>query len=156
VSTPRSRRPITLFIATGLRISELLALRWVDFEDATATLTVTGKVIRAAGQGLMRIDETKTAAGRRTLPLPAFAATVLSARRGVPYFGEQTMIFPSTAATWRDPDNFRARWREVRQDLGVPDATSHSFRTRQWPPSSTTRGCPHGSVPTISVTAASQ
>ena len=43
--------PITLFIATGLRISELLGLRWVDFEDATATLTVTGKVIRAAGQG---------------------------------------------------------------------------------------------------------
>ena len=38
------------------------------------------------------------------------------------------MIFPSTAGTWRDPDNFRARWREVRQDLGVPDATSHSFR----------------------------
>ena len=99
--------PITLFIATGLRISELLGLCWVDFEDATATLTVTGKVIRAAGQGLMRIDETKTAAGRRTLPLPAFAATVLSARRGVPYFGEQTMIFPSTAGTWRDPDNFR-------------------------------------------------
>ena len=76
----------------------------------------------------MRIDETKTAAGRRTLPLPAFAATVLSARRGVPYFGEQAMIFPSTAGTLRDPDNFRARWREVRQNLGVPDATSHSFR----------------------------
>jgi integrase len=76
----------------------------------------------------MRIDETKTAASRRAVPLPAFAATVLSARRGVSYFGEQTMIFPSTAGTWRDPDNFRARWREVRQDLGVPDATSHSFR----------------------------
>jgi len=42
--------------------------------------------------------------------------------------GEQTMIFPSTAGTRRDPDNFRARWHEVRQDLGVPDATSHSFR----------------------------
>jgi integrase len=76
----------------------------------------------------MRIDETKTAAGRRTLPLPAFTATLLSARRGVVYFGEQTMIFPSTAGTWRDPDNFRARWREVRRDLGVPDVTSHSFR----------------------------
>ncbi len=37
------------------------------------------------------------------------------------------MIFPSTAGTWRDPDNFRARWREVRNELGVPDATSHSF-----------------------------
>ena len=65
------------------------------------------------------------------------------------------MIFPSTAGTWRDPDNFRARWREVRQDLGVPDATSHSFR-KKWPPSLTTRGCPHGSVLTISVTVGSQ
>jgi integrase len=24
--------------------------------------------------------------------------------------------------------NFRARWRKVREDLGVPDVTSHSFR----------------------------
>ena len=38
------------------------------------------------------------------------------------------MIFPSTAGTWRDPDNFRARWRKVRDQLGVPDVTSHSFR----------------------------
>jgi integrase len=26
------------------------------------------------------------------------------------------------------PDNFRARWREVRESLGAPDVTSHSFR----------------------------
>jgi integrase len=120
--------PIILFIATGLRISELLGLRWTDFEETAATLTITGKVVRAAGTGLLRIDETKTAAGRRTLPLPTFAVTVLCARRGRPYLGEQTMIFPSTAGTWRDPDNFRARWREVREVLGVPDVTSHSFR----------------------------
>ncbi|WCS17527.1 site-specific integrase [Mycobacterium marinum] len=120
--------PISLFVATGLRISELLGLRWVDFDEMGPTLTVSGKVIRAAGKGLMRIDETKTAAGRRTLPLPDFAVTVLSARRGVGFLGQQPMIFPSTAGTWRDPDNFRARWREVREALGVPDATSHSFR----------------------------
>lgn len=120
--------PITLFIATGLRISELLGLRWVDFDEENSTLTITGKVIRAAGKGLMRIDETKTAAGRRTVPLPSFAATVLVARRSLPYLGEQPMIFPSTAGTYRDPDNFRARWIEVRDDLGVPGVTTHSFR----------------------------
>jgi integrase len=38
------------------------------------------------------------------------------------------MVFPSTAGTWRDPDNFRARWAEVRDDLGVPGSTTHSFR----------------------------
>jgi hypothetical protein len=91
-------------------------------------VTITGKMIRAAGKGLIRVDETKTAAGRRTLPLPSFAVTVLSARRSLPYLGEQTMVFPSTAGTWRDPDNFRARWRAVRDALGVPDVTSHSFR----------------------------
>lgn len=120
--------PITLFVATGLRISELLGLEWANFDDAAATLTIAGKVIRAAGKGLIRVDETKTAAGRRTLPLPSFAVTVLSARRIRPYLGQQMMVFPSTAGTWRDPDNFRARWREVRDELGVPDATSHSFR----------------------------
>jgi integrase len=120
--------PITLFIATGLRISELLGLEWDAFDETAATLTISGKVIRAAGNGLIRLDETKTAAGRRSLPLPGFAVTVLSARRALPYLGQQTMVFPSTAGTWRDPDNFRARWREVRADLGVPDVTSHSFR----------------------------
>jgi integrase len=120
--------PITLFIATGLRISELLGLLWTNFDESAATLTVTGKLIRAAGKGLIRLDETKTAAGRRTLPLPGFAVTVLSARRSLPYLGEHTMIFPSTAGTWRDADNLRRLWREVRDELGVPDATSHSFR----------------------------
>lgn len=120
--------PISLFIATGLRISELLALRWVDFKQKAATLTVSAKVVRATGKGLQRIEDTKTDASQRTISLPAFAVTVLVERKGRPYLGEQKMIFPSTAGTWRDPDNFRARWREVREDLGVPDATSHSFR----------------------------
>ncbi len=63
--------PITLFVATGLRRSELLGLRWADYDEKAGTLSVTGKVIRAAGKGLHRIDETKTAAGRRTVPLPS-------------------------------------------------------------------------------------
>lgn len=120
--------PVTLFIATGLRISELLGLQWADFDESAATLTVTGKVIRAAGKGLMRIDETKTAADRRTLPLPSFVAIVLTARRGLPYLGQQPMIFPSATGTYRDPDNFRARWTGVRNELGVPNVTTHSFR----------------------------
>ena len=91
--------PNILFIATGLRISELLGLYWTDFDEKAAMLTITGKVIRASGKGLLRIDETKTVAGRRTLPLPTFAVTVLTARRERPYLGQQAMIFPSTAGT---------------------------------------------------------
>jgi integrase len=38
------------------------------------------------------------------------------------------MIFSSTAGTFRDPNNFNKQWRQVRDDLGVPNVTTHSFR----------------------------
>jgi integrase len=120
--------PITLLIATGLRRSELLALRWEDFDPDTGTLTVVAKLVRATGYGLQRINDTKTVAGQRSIALPPFAVTMLQARRGREYVGEQPMIFPSTGGTWRDPDNFGGRWRRVRDDLEVPTVTSHSFR----------------------------
>jgi integrase len=120
--------PITLLIATGLRRSELLALRWVDFDADASTLAVTGKLVRATGHGLNRIDEAKSAASKRTLPLPQFAVDALKLRHQRPFVGELPMIFPSTAGTWRDPNNFGKQWRTVREDLGVPDITTHSFR----------------------------
>jgi integrase len=121
--------PFTLFIATGLRRGELLGLRWSDFEETEATIAVTGKVKRIAGKGLIRVEVTKTAAGRRRLALPSFAVDALRQRRSLPFLGEHpVIIFPSTAGTWRDPNNFGREWRRVRDELGVPDVTTHSFR----------------------------
>jgi integrase len=119
--------PITILAATGLCRSELLALRWVDFVNDD-TIAVTGKIARIQGHGLKRLDCGKTDSSERVIPLPTFAITALTERRGRPFWGEQAMIFPSTAGTWRDPDNFDKQWRRVRDDLGVPDVTSHSFR----------------------------
>ena len=120
--------PITLLIATGLRRSELLALRWIDFDAEAGTVAVTGKVVRQRGVGLVRVDETKTAAGRRSIPLPSFAVATLTKRRKTPFLGQQTVIFPSTSGTLRDPENFSGQWRAARDELGVPDVSSHSFR----------------------------
>ncbi|MEE2057777.1 site-specific integrase [Rhodococcus artemisiae] len=120
--------PITLLIATGLRRSELLALRWADVDDEAGTVTVSGKVVRAKGAGLKRVEEAKTAAGLRTIPLPLFALEVLKRRADQPQHGDLGVIFPSTAGTLRDPNNFGKQWRKVRDDLGVKDTTTHSFR----------------------------
>jgi integrase len=120
--------PITLLIAIGLRRSELLGLRWIDYDDAARTLAVTGKVVRVSGEGLQRVDETKSAAGRRTVPVPLFAVDMLRIRRRLSYVGERAVIFPSTAGTLRDPNNFGKEWRNVREQLGVPEVTTHSFR----------------------------
>jgi len=120
--------PVVMLAATGLRRSELLALRWSDYDDVAGTITIAGKVAREPGKGLTRLEDGKTASSERVVPLPEFAVTMLAQRRGRDFLGEQKMIFPSTAGSWRDPDNFNKQWRQVRDDLGVPDVTSHSFR----------------------------
>jgi integrase len=66
--------------------------------------------------------------GKRTISLPRFAIAALVERRTLPYLGEQRVIFPSTAGTLRDPNNFGKQWRTAREELGVPEITTHSFR----------------------------
>jgi hypothetical protein len=79
------------------------------------------------------LDDTKSAAGKRTLPLPRFAVGALTARRRLPFLGEQSMIFTSTAGIWRDPNNFNKQGRQVRDGVGVAGVTTHSF-ARPSPP----------------------
>lgn len=119
--------PIIMLMATGLRRSELLGLRWIDYDVEAKTIAVTGKVVRAKGKGLQRYNTTKSKAGKRTLRLPAFAVDMLAARRAT-VAGTFPMIFPSSAGTYRDPNNFGRDWRLARDDLGLPDISSHSFR----------------------------
>jgi integrase len=120
--------PIMVLIATGLRRSELLGLRWLDFDEDAGTLTVSGKVVRVADKGLERIDDTKTDAGKRTIPLPGSQQPRWLSGANLPYLGEQPVIFPSSAGTLRGPDNFGKQWRAARDELGVPGVTTHSFR----------------------------
>ena len=54
--------------------------------------------------------------------------TALTDRRKRPYVGQQQTIFASCGGTLRDPENFNTAWRAVRDELGMPNVTSHSFR----------------------------
>lgn len=120
--------PMIMLLGTGLRRSEVLGLLWEDWDDEASTISVTGKVLRVTGKGLLRLDKGKTESSIRTLKLPKFVADMLTARREAPYVGEHRAIFASTRGTWRDPNNFGRDWRTVRDALGVSDAVFHSFR----------------------------
>ena len=123
------RDPVIVLAATGLRRSELLALRWEDVDLDGRVLTAAASVVRLKGRGLVRQDRTKGGGDERSLSLPRFAADALR-RRKDEWTGPNTagVIFPSSTGTLRDPDNFGKQWREVRDDLGLPDVSSHSFR----------------------------
>lgn len=120
--------PMTMFVGTGMRRSELLGLRWVDIDDGAAVAHVRGKVVRIAGVGLVRQDTTKTAASARTIPLPAFVMDMLKRRSVEPHPSEHGVIFPNTRGKLRDPNDFGAQWRKVRELFDLPEVTSHSFR----------------------------
>jgi integrase len=123
------RDPVIMLAATGLRRGELLALRWEDVDLDARQLEVRGSVVRIKGVGLLRQDTTKGGAAR-TVPLPRFAVDALHTRKAAADERPNTagVIFPSSAGTLRDPDNFGKQWREVREALGLPDVSSHSFR----------------------------
>ena len=100
------RDPVTLLAATGLRRSELLALRWSDVDLDGRVLTVAASVVRLKGKGLVRQDTTK-GGGARSVPLPQFAADALHRRKAEEDRPNTAgVIFPSSTGTLRDPDNF--------------------------------------------------
>lgn len=122
------RDPVIMLAATGLRRGELLALRWEDIDLDGRVATVCGSIVRLKGKGLVRQDFTKGGDDRQ-VALPQFAVEALHRRKGDPLrSGTAGVIFPSSTGTLRDPDNFGKQWREVREDLQLPDVTSHSFR----------------------------
>ena len=64
-------------MVTGLRRGELLGLRWSDLDFAAGSVTVRQSLQRVDGK--LQAVETKTARGRRTVPLPELALAALRA-----------------------------------------------------------------------------
>ncbi|WP_354597469.1 site-specific integrase [Streptomyces sp. JL1001] len=69
-----------LVLVLGLRRSELLGLRWQDFDFETRQFTPTKQVQRVKGVGLV-LKDLKTDSSHASLPLPEFCARALEGRR---------------------------------------------------------------------------
>ncbi|MEU4413342.1 tyrosine-type recombinase/integrase [Nocardia salmonicida] len=132
---------ITLYAATGLRRSQMLGLVWSDIDFDESTLRPTGKVIRLAGVGLVRVtDDNDPKNHTGTMALPDFAVVMLKRRKAAmaarrlaspPESGSEDLdlVFPSAVWTLRDPQNVGHAWQRVREALGFDeDITPHSFR----------------------------
>jgi integrase len=118
---------VIMFAATGGRISEVLGIRWEDIDLTAKTVTISGKVNRVPGGGMIRDDFTKTKTDR-TLPLPDFAINMLMARQVAAVGNIYDVIFPSTTGVLRDPSAVSKQWRRVRTKLKLDWVTSHTFR----------------------------
>lgn len=121
---------LDIFLATGARIGEVLAIRWqdVDLQAEPPAITISGTVIMEKGRGTYRQNHPKTKAGFRTVKLPPFAGHTLKRK----FFAEQPkpddMLFPSSTGAVRSPHNFRRQWRDARAGTGYEWVTPHVFR----------------------------
>lgn len=135
---------VQTMLGTGLRVGELMGVRWRNLNlDGTLlvvdgqpmlvpTVTVEGNVTRVRGVGVVFHDG-KTASAKRTVPLPSFVAETLRARRDrvpelarddIPVFCAMTRNGPG----WRDPKKVTAWVREIRGWIGLEWMTTHVWR----------------------------
>jgi hypothetical protein len=98
---------IDLMLATGARIGEVLAVRWVDVElDATRpSLAINGTIKTEAGKGTYRKASPKSDASVRTVVLPGFAIAVLKRRHAAAPGDPNAPVFPTRNGTWQQVNN---------------------------------------------------
>jgi integrase len=92
------RTAVFVAVTTGLRVSELLALKWRDFDFASGQLNLCRGVVR------QQIGEMKSEASRKPLPLDAGLAEVLLAWRSIcPFNQDSDYVFGSLDKNGQQP-----------------------------------------------------
>jgi len=117
-----------LAVGSGLRLGELLGLRWEDFDPEARQLVVRRAMARASDGG-WELAEPKTARSRRTVMLPAIARHALLRRRerqeadkqaaGTAWQDRIGMVFTDTVGRPLQPPNVSDEWRRTRRRLRI-------------------------------------
>lgn len=68
-------------LQTGLRIGELIGLKWEDVDFKKRTITIKRSLKYEVGKGTWRIGEPKSQAGKRTIPLTNEAVEILKCQK---------------------------------------------------------------------------
>lgn len=126
---------VDVFLGTGARIGEVLALRALpgelDLDADPPTATFTGKIIDGK-----RVSTTKGRLAEHRVVLPSFTAAAIRRQlaRGLPT-DENCLVFPSRTGGPQTVHNVERRFREARDRVGTDHADSlyawvkpHTFR----------------------------
>jgi len=115
---------IDVMFGTGVRIGELLALRWHDVDFEAKRVRIAATVKTETGSGTYR----KPLAKERTIKLPDFAVAALRQRLWRSGDVHIDAVFPTRNGTWQQVNNVERRWRQIRNRAGLNWVTPEAFR----------------------------
>jgi integrase len=120
----RDRLVVRLLLSTGLRIGELVGLRWANVElGPTPRIRVIEQLHRGTRAAL------KTPSARREVPLSPALADALRVMRRDGYAGEDAPVFPTKVGTPLNPSAIAGRViKPAARSIGLPWVHAHTLR----------------------------
>lgn len=127
---------LLLELVTGLRRSELLALRWQDIDFTNKVLYVRGNVIETTETGVIRQEQTKTASGIRTISLQQSILDELLIHKGRQLddiangtIKDNGIVFPNRSGSYMRPSTLtQAFSKQLAKNAGLDITSFHSLR----------------------------
>jgi len=125
-----------LAISTGMRVGEILGLKWSDLDWNRSTLHIQRQVQRVDGQGLIFSDP-KTQYGNRVIAIgPDTLEKLLEQKQRVELdkavagdrWKENDLVFPSSIGSPQDPHNLRKEFVQLLEKSGLPKIRFHDLR----------------------------
>jgi integrase len=126
-----------LSLFTGMRVGEVLALRWgrIDLERKVVRVIENLEVTQAHG---IRFKQPKTRAGHREVTLPDFLVSVLREYRkaqlelrlkmGTGKLQDNDLLFANVDGAPLHPYHFGTLWSDYAERTGLPGITFHCLR----------------------------
>jgi integrase len=131
----RFEMPVAVAIATGMRRSEILALRWSDVSP-DLSLAHVRRIIQPTADGLV-FEEPKTRRSRRAVVLPGFLGPYLVRQREdqerrrrehAENWSEHDLVIDRGDGRPRHPDTLSSGWHTFVKRRGLPHVRFHDLR----------------------------
>jgi integrase len=126
-----------LALFTGMRLSEVLALRWSCVDLDRGIIRVREALEQTTAHGI-RFKTPKSKAGKRDITLPDLLVDVLREHRkaqlelrmqlGLGRMPDDALLFSGVEGSPLAPNTVSARWAEYAERIGMPEVTFHALR----------------------------